>query len=294
MANLQVPRSQRLDQYVISQQPRLSRAFAVRLIEHGHVLVNGNSEKPGYKLRAADLVTIDFDPASLDVIPDIDLPVLYEDDNVVVINKPVGVISHARGRYWDEPSVASFVRNRLHTNSFADAEEEQATRAGIVHRLDRATSGVMICAKNPETLKLLQRQFGDRKVKKQYVAVVTGTPNPTEAIIDMPIGRNPRAPSTFRIDSTGKHATTHYRVLHADNGKSLLELAPQTGRTHQLRVHLAETGHPILGDPLYGGAPMERLYLHAWRLELTLPGGDRRVFEAPVPPEFNEAVRATN
>lgn len=293
MANTETWRSQRLDQYVISQQPRLSRAFAVKLIEHGHVLVNGTTEKPGYKLRPTDAVTIDFDPASLDVIPDIDLPVLYEDDNVVVINKPVGVISHARGRYWDEPSVASFVRNRLHANTFAETEEVQAVRAGIVHRLDRATSGVMICAKNPETLKLLRRQFGDRKVTKRYIAVVTGTPDPAEAIIDMPIGRNPKAPSTFRVDAAGKYAITHYKTLQSGNGRSVLELSPQTGRTHQLRVHLAQTGHAILGDPIYGGAPMERLYLHAWQLEITLPGGERRIFEAPVPPEFNGAVGAT-
>lgn len=292
MANTEVTRSQRLDQYVIGQHPRLSRGFAVKLIDMGRVQVNGQDQKPGYKLRPNDVVTIDFDDASLDVIPDIDLPVLYEDENVVVINKPVGVISHARGRYWDEPSVASFVRNRMHATAFDGTAEGQATRAGIVHRLDRATSGVMICAKNPETLKLLQRQFGDRQVKKQYIAVVAGTPDPQEAIIDMPIGRNPNAPSTFRVDAAGKHAVTHYKVLQSANGRALLELLPQTGRTHQLRVHLAETGHPILGDPLYGSVPMERLYLHAWRLEITLPSGNSKVFQAPVPPEFQEAVSA--
>ena len=289
MANTEITRRQRLDQYVIEQFPRLSRGFAVRLIDEGKVLVNGEQEKPGYKIRPADTITIDFADKELDVIPDIDLPVLYEDDNVVVINKPTGVISHARGRYWDEPSVASFIRSYIAEDEFdTQPIEGVASRAGIVHRLDRATSGVMICAKNSATLKFLQRQFGDRNVKKTYVAVVSGHPEQDEAIIDMPIGRNPKLPSTFRVDSEGKNALTHYRVVTSNAGYSMLELSPQTGRTHQLRVHLKQIGHSIVGDTVYDGQQFERLLLHAWKLEITLPGGERRTFEAPVPDIFAE------
>lgn len=276
-------RNTRLDQYVIQQKPRLSRAFAVKLIDEGKVLVNGKQEKAGYKLREMDEIHIDFDESSLDVVPEIDLPVLYEDDEVVVVNKPAGVISHARGLYWDEPSVASFVRQR---NAALTGE-----RAGIVHRLDRATSGVMICAKSQAALSWLQKQFAQRRVHKTYVAIVEGYMKQQEAVIDMPIERNPKAPATFRVGPNGKAAVTNYKVLQETEKYSLLELKPETGRTHQLRVHLAKIGHPIVGDPLYGsGQHGDRLYLHALSLEITLPSRERRTFEAPLPPEFQELL----
>lgn len=290
MAQIEVSRGMRLDQYVVEKHPRLSRSYAVRLIEGGQVLVNGTSEKPGYKIRQNDAVTIDFDESALDVIPDIDLPVIYEDENVIVVNKPAGVISHARGRYWDEPSVASFVRSRVASQEEWADQPGQPTRAGIVHRLDRATSGVMICAKNPATLKYLQKQFGDRTVKKKYMAIVTGHLSPEEAIIDIPIERNPNAPSTFRPGAQGKPAQTHYIVVKRVPHYDQVELSPMTGRTHQLRVHLSHVGHSIVGDTLYGGQEAERLYLHAQRLEITLPGGLRTVLEAPLPEEFNVLV----
>lgn len=284
MANLEISRSMRLDQFVVQKRPRISRAFGARLIEDGRVLVNGKPEKPGYKLRTTDVVTIDFDEKELDVIPHIDLPVLYEDDNVIVVNKPEGVISHARGKYWDEPSVASFVREKV-------ADIEGGERAGIVHRLDRATSGVMICAKSPEVMRFLQKQFSLRSVKKSYVAVVSGHIRAKEAIIDMPIERNPREPSKFRVGANGKAAKTHYTVVQESDKHSLLDLKPETGRTHQLRVHLRKIGHPIVGDTLYDGEPAERLLLHAASLEITLPGSERKVFTAPLPEIFTERMQ---
>jgi len=284
MANIEISRSMRLDQYVVQERPRISRAFAAKLIEDGSVRVNGEPQKPGYKVRPSDTVEIDFDEASLDVIPDIDLPVIYEDKDVVVVNKPTGVISHARGKYWDEPSVASFVRKRS-----AGMEGE---RAGIVHRLDRATSGVMICAKNPAALSMLQKQFSQRKTKKTYIAVIKGKLKHEAAIIDMPIERNPKAPSTFRVGEQGKHAVTAYKTVASNDSYSLLELTPETGRTHQLRVHLAAQGHPIVGDTLYGGEEADRLYLHAASLEITIPkGSERKVFSVPVPKSFREKVQ---
>lgn len=284
MPNLEISRAQRLDQKVVELIPDLSRGFASRLIDEGKVRVNDTVQtKAGYKLREGDTVIVDYDASQLTQIPDIDLPVLYEDDDCVVINKPVGVLSHSKGAFNPEATVATWLRSRL---KGLDGE-----RGGIVHRLDRATSGVMICAKTPEALSWLQKQFSSRNVKKAYAAVVKGSLSPEEAIIDMPIGRNPRAPATFRVDAQGKYAKTAYKTVATGEKYSLLELRPETGRTHQLRVHLSHFHHPIVGDTFYGGEPADRLYLHAESLEITIPKGhERKLFTAPVPPEFKERV----
>lgn len=282
MPNLEASRGQRLDQKVVELIPDLSRGFASRLVEEGKVTVNGQPQiKPGYKLRKGDSVSVDYDMSELAQIPDIEIPVLYEDDDCVVIIKPVGVLSHSKGAFNPEATVATWLHSRL---KGLDGE-----RGGIVHRLDRATSGVMICAKTPEALSWLQKQFSNRKVKKTYAAVVQGKLLPEAAIIDMPIGRNPKAPATFRVDAQGKHATTAYKVIAENEHYSLVELKPETGRTHQLRVHLNHFHHPIVGDTLYGGEPSDRLYLHAEYLEITIPKDhERKVFIAPIPPEFKE------
>lgn len=276
--------NQRIDQYVAMSMPKLSRAFVQKLIEQGNVRVNGQLTKPGYKLRENDSVEIDYDPVEADKVEEIDLPVLYEDDDCVVINKPAGILTHALGVHGTEPSVASFLRSR--------ATSLNGDRAGIVHRLDRATSGVIIGAKNQGALSWLQKQFSQRKVKKTYIAVAEGVPKQVEAIIDMPIERNPKAPATFRVGINGKSAKTHYKVLQEGKRYSLLELAPETGRTHQLRVHLTKIGHPIKGDPLYGsGDYKDRLFLHAHKLEITLPNRERKTFTAPLPKIFKEQLK---
>jgi len=284
MSNLEISRAQRLDQKVIEIIPELSRGFAARLIGEGKVTVNGAVQtKDGYKLREGEEVTVDYDVSQLEQIPDINLEVLYEDDDCVVIYKPVGVLSHSKGAFNPEATVATWLRSRLKGLS--------GERGGIVHRLDRATSGVMICAKTPEALSWLQKQFATRNVKKTYAAVITGVMNPEEAIIDMPIGRNPKTPATFRVDVQGKHAETAYQTVKSNDKYSLVELRPKTGRTHQLRVHLEHQHHPIVGDVLYGGEPAERLYLHAESLEITIvKDHERKVFTAPVPAEFNDRV----
>lgn len=274
----------RLDMYVLAQRPRLSRAFAAKLIEQGKVLVNGQSKKAGYKVQESDQVTIDYDESELDIIPAIDLPVLYEDDYCIVVNKPAGVLTHAQGKLVSEATVATFVRTKV--------KGLHGERAGIVHRLDRATSGVIIIAKNAAALAHFQKQFADRTVQKTYVAVVEGTLKQKLAIVDMPIERNPKAPATFRVGPNGKPAVTQYMVLEESSKGTLVELQPKTGRTHQLRVHLAQLGHPIVGDPLYGhGKHGDRLYLHAKSLQITLPDGEQKVFSAPVPPEFEEYLQ---
>lgn len=273
----------RLDQYVLVRMPRLSRSFAAKLITDGKVLVNGEPSKPGYKVRIDDAVAIDYDESVLDTIEPIDLPVLYEDDDCVVINKPAGVLTHTRGGFSTEGTVASWLRSKLHDGLSGE-------RGGIVHRLDRATSGILICAKHPAALSWLQQQFANRAVQKTYFAVVSGHLPHDHAAIDMPIERDPKHPKMFHAAASGKPATTEYWVRQHNDKYSLVELHPLTGRTHQLRVHLREIGHPIIGDILYSSEPAERLYLHAARLEIVLPSGRRMVFEAPVPPEFYSKV----
>jgi 23S rRNA pseudouridine1911/1915/1917 synthase len=284
VSNLNISRAQRLDQYVAEQLPAISRASAAKLVSDAKVLVNGEPIiKPGYKIRFGDGIEIDYDPNLALEIPDITLPIIYEDDDCVVISKPKGVLSHSKGAFNPEGTVASWLSTRT-----ADMTGE---RAGIVHRLDRATSGVMIGAKNAIALRWLQKQFSQRRVKKTYIAIVVGMLANPQAIIDMPIERNPKAPQTFRVGINGKPATTAYRVLETSEHFSLLELRPTTGRTHQLRVHLKQLGHPIIGDTFYGGIEADRLYLHAQSLEITLPNRERKVFTAPIPVEFMEKLK---
>lgn len=300
MSNLEISRALRLDQYVAERLPLLSRAFAAKLINDGKVTVNGSKNtKPGTKLRGGETVVIAYDENKLEAIPDIELPVLYEDDDCVVIIKPAGLLTHSKGVFNPEATVATWLRTRLNIPDMGqNLDDEGATisatahnqRVGIVHRLDRATSGVMICAKNSEALSWLQKQFGQRRVKKTYIAIVKGTFKQPHAIIDMEIERNPKHPQTFRVGINGKSAQTEYEALAANGTHTLVQLRPTTGRTHQLRVHMRHIGHPIVGDTLYDGESADRLYLHALTLELTTPSRNRLTFEAPLPIEFNDFI----
>lgn len=272
----------RLDAYLSEHITQVSRSFLQNLIDKGTITVNGQMQKTGYKLRANDTVDVDYDFTVLDQEP-IDLPVLYEDEDCIVINKPLGVLSHSKGAFNPEGTVGSFIRPKL--------RGLEGDRAGIVHRLDRATSGVIIAAKDATATSWLQKQFSQRKVKKTYYAVIKGAPKLAKAIIDVPIERNPRDPKTFRPGSRGKPASTEYEVVETGPTYSLVKLMPKTGRTHQLRVHLKYLGHPIVGDTIYDGEPADRLYLHAERLEITLPNHTRSTFEAPLPAEFRAIIQ---
>ena len=269
----------RVDVFAAKQYPELSRSSIQRLLSDNKILVNEKSVKNNYRLKAGDKVDINYDSDIDNIVPTIDIPILYEDDDCVVINKPAGLLSHSKGAFNPEATVATWLSTR-----FSGMGGE---RVGIVHRLDRATSGVMICAKTPEATTWLQKQFSTRKVTKHYMAIVDGVIEPEEAIIDIPIGRNPKEPSTFRTDINGKPAVTHYKVLKANDNLSLVDLKPETGRTHQLRVHLNYLGHSIVGDSLYGGIKADRMYLHALSLDIVLPDKQRQHFEAPLPKEFN-------
>jgi 23S rRNA pseudouridine1911/1915/1917 synthase len=267
----------RLDATLAAMYPDTSRSTWQKHIKAGHVTVNSEVQtSPKYDVAQADHIAITI-PEATDFGSQ-ELPIIYLDDNVIVINKPVGVLTHAKGALNDEFTVAEFFRR--YTTVGLDSN-----RPGIVHRLDRDTSGVMIGARNAQTATLLQKQFADRKTKKTYLAITDGILKKTEAKIDLPIGRNPSAPSTFRVDSKGKPAVTHYTVLAEKDGRSLVMLQPFSGRTHQLRVHMRYLGAPVLGDRVYGKAA-DRLYLHASQLEITIPISERKVFHAPTPQDF--------
>jgi len=267
----------RLDGELAERYPNNSRSTWQKYIKAGYVSVNGNIVlSPKFDVTENDKIAINIPEAS-DYSKN-ELPIVYIDDNVIVINKPIGVLSHAKGVLNDEFTVADFFRRYSTYN-------KDTNRPGIIHRLDRDTSGIMIGARNAETANLLQKQFADRKTKKTYFAVVDGAPKLSKANIDLPILRNPSAPSTFKVDSNGKSAITKYEVLASNEKYSLVKLQPQTGRTHQLRVHMKYIGTPIHGDKVYGKAA-DRLYLHAHSLEITIPNGSRQIFTTPVPVEF--------
>lgn len=272
----------RADKFVASKFPSFTRSSLELLFDKGLVSIASQAIKPSYKIKTGDEVSVDGQLLSAEP-PKITLPVLYEDEDVVVIDKPAGILTHSKGALNLEGSAASFIAPKI--------KDLTGNRAGIVHRLDRATSGVIIVAKNAETLGKLQKQFSLRKAKKSYVAIVEGIPKPKKAVIDVPIMRNPSRPQTFKVGEHGKPALTSYNTvkIFKKNGRvfSLIELKPQTGRTHQLRVHMAYIGHPIVGDPVYGHAA-DGMMLHAKSLEITLPTSERKVFEAPLPARIKD------
>ena len=260
------PEKIRLDHMMVKIYKSYNRSTLQKFIENGYVTVGGELvTKPNAKFEEGVKIELKVpeDLKNADVKPDI----IYEDENVIVVNKPAGLLSEAKGEYCPEKTLADF--------------------GFVAHRLDRDTSGVMILAKNEEVQKFLKKQFQARTVHKTYYAIITGRPKLDAARIDLPMARDLKRPTTFRVDANGKEAETFYKVLKSDDKHSLVELKPTTGRTHQLCVHMKYLGHPIIGDPVYGEEKADRLYLHAGSLEITLPGGVRKVFESPLPKEFS-------
>lgn len=273
----------RLDSYVAEYWPEHSRSTWQKFIASGYVTVNGVVEvSPKYLLNEDDEVAVK--------IPDLTpaheaLPVVYEDEYVVVFNKPAGILTHSKGAVNEEFTVADYMRP-------LQKDGDDTNRPGIVHRLDRDTSGIIITAKDRETKGQLQKQFQDRKAKKTYLAVVVGRPKLDEARLNLPIERNPKKPSQHRVGPNGKSATTTYKVLASNKKYSVIELRPETGRTHQLRVHMTYIGTPIVGDRLYGSekSPIGRLCLHAKALEITTPVSKRQTFEAAPPDDLQKLI----
>lgn len=262
----------RLDHILVSIYKSYNRSTLQKFIEKGFVKVDGEAvSKANAKFPEGVHIemTVPEELKNADLVP----KTVYEDENVLVLNKPAGLLSEFKGEYSPEMTLAHY--------------------GLIVHRLDRDTSGVIILAKKPEVQSYLRRQFQERKTHKTYYAVVSGRPKLDAARIDLPLMRDLKRPTTFRVDPNGKEAETFYRVLKSDGAHSLLELRPTTGRTHQLRVHMKYLGYPIVGDPVYGEEPADRLYLHAGKLEITIPEGDRRVFEVPMPESFAKMISET-
>ena len=257
----------RLDMMMARIYKSYNRSTLQKFIKNGFVKVDGKTIlKPNVQFE--DGVKIDLHVPEKMKNADIKPEIIYEDDDVLVLNKPVGLLSMAKGEYCPEKTLEDF--------------------GLLVHRLDRDTSGVVILAKNPKTQTFLRRQFQDRRAHKTYYAILTGVPKLKEARLNLPIARNLKRPTTFRVDPRGKDSETFYKVLKSDDKHALVELKPTSGRTHQLRVHMKYLEHAILGDAIYGIEPADRLYLHAGELEITLPGGIRKTFKAPLPKEFND------
>ncbi len=246
-----------------------NRSTLQKFIESGFVTVDGELVTKSNTKFTRD-VKIDLRVPEKLKNADVKPEIIFENECVVVVNKPAGLLSEAKGEYCPERTLADF--------------------GMVAHRLDRDTSGVMILAKDEDTLHFLKRQFQRRTVHKTYYAVVEGRPKLEQAKIDLPLIRDMKRPTTFRVDPNGKESETFYRLLKTNGEYSLVELKPITGRTHQLRVHMQYLGHPIVGDRVYGKGDRERLYLHAGELEITLPGGDRRVFRVPRPRSFDMLV----
>jgi 23S rRNA pseudouridine1911/1915/1917 synthase len=267
----------RFDIEIAKRHPEYSRSTWQKHIKAGYVTVNNVVvTSPKHKITDTDKIAIN--------IPDVpnfsknELPIIYMNDSIIVVNKPCGVLSHAKGVLNEEFTVADFFKRYTTYNL-------DSNRPGIVHRLDRDTSGVMIGARNHETALILQKQFSNRMVRKVYLAVLDGIPKLQKANVDLPIERNPSTPGNFRVGSNGKSAITRYEIIDSNDKYSVVKLQPQTGRTHQLRVHMKYLNTPILGDRVYN-SPSNRLFLHAYSLEIAISNGNAQVFVAPIPESF--------
>jgi 23S rRNA pseudouridine1911/1915/1917 synthase len=284
---------ERLDKAVVAQAPGLSRAVAQRLVKDGQVTVNGQSSKPSYRVEAGDEVVVRI-PAKKPqpvVAEQIALDVIYEDDDMLLINKPAGMVVHPAQGHESGTLVNAVLGYHPQLLDVGGPE-----RAGIVHRLDKDTSGLIIVAKSDVVRNALQRQFKQRRVKKTYLALVEGRPEPSQGVIDAPIGRDKRQRKRMAIVRSGRNAYTAYRVIETFDAHSLVELEPETGRTHQLRVHMAWMGCPVVGDRVYGRRKQHLLkhrhFLHARRLELIHPvSGESLSFVAPLPDNLARLVR---
>jgi len=278
---------QRLDKYVAQMVPDLSRSRAQKLIEAGLLTVSDGIAKPSYRLEVGDLVVVRIPPPEpMEVKPQaIPLDIVYEDEDIVVVNKPAGMVVHPAYGHRTGTLVNAVL---AHCPDLAGVGDD--LRPGIVHRLDKDTSGLIIVAKNDSARRHLQRQFKCREVKKVYVALLERCLEPVRGVIEAPIGRDKKRRKRMAVVEGGREARTEYTVVEyfgAEGGKAsrpytLVEARPETGRTHQVRVHFASIGHPLAGDPVYGFrkqrlSRLRRQFLHARTLGFRLPGSDEYI-----------------
>lgn len=273
-----------------------SRSFAAEVAEAGGVSIDGRTVDKSDRLRAGSWLEVTWTPRQEPVVVPVvvsDLHVLYDDDDIIVVDKPTGVAAHPSVG-WTGPTVLGALAGAGYSVSTSGASE----RAGIVHRLDVGTTGLMVVAKSERAYTALKRAFHDREVEKIYHAVVQGHPDPLAGTIDAPIGRHPKHDWKFAITAEGKPSVTHYETLEAFPSASLLEVHLESGRTHQIRVHMAAQRHPCVGDPLYGADPtisarlgLTRQWLHARQLSFTHPGtGEWVTFTSDYPADLQHAL----
>jgi 23S rRNA pseudouridine1911/1915/1917 synthase len=296
--NLQAPADSnlRLDKFLAAELPQYSRSRLQALIKEGRVEANRRAvTKTNFLLEGGEKITVRVPPAQpIDLVPEnIPLDAVFENENVIVINKPAGLVVH--------PAAGHATGTLIHA-VLAHAPEIGGIggelRPGLVHRLDKDTSGLIVLAKNETAQRVLQDQFQKREVEKTYIALVDGRPKSATGRVDAPIGRDPRERKRMAVvpAAKGRQAVTDYRVVENFEKHSLLEVSPHTGRTHQIRVHLAFLGCPVVGDRVYGkrnpSLPLARHFLHAYRLKLRLPGeAEARQFEAPLPSELMDLLK---
>ncbi len=286
---------ERLDVFLARRLPSLTRSRVRRLIDEGLVTVGGRLPgKAGVRLEPGQRVRVTLPPPESTVLEPESIPlrIVYEDGDLLVVDKPAGLAVHPSPGHSSHTLVHAVLARCPNLSSIGGEG-----RPGIVHRLDKDTSGLVIVAKNDGAHLSLARQLKERRVEKTYLALVEGRIEPADAVIDAPIGRHPRHRKRMAVVEGGREARTRYRLLREVDGRSLLEVRPETGRTHQIRVHLAAAGHPVAGDPTYGrrGPPpggLRRQFLHAQRLAFRHPrSGERLELEAPLPEDLAAVLR---
>lgn len=283
----------RIDSFVSNKISDLSRTMIVKLIESDNIKVNGKSQKPSYKIQAGDKISIEI-PEIKEVdlkAQDIPINIIYEDDDIIVINKEKGMVVHPAEGNWDGTLVNAIMAHCKDSLSGIGGE----LRPGIVHRLDKDTSGILIIAKNDKAHINLSEQIKNREVKKKYIALVRGIVPENEATINMPIGRSTKDRKKMEVTKNGKEAITHFKVLKRYGKYTLLEVKIDTGRTHQIRVHLAEIGYPVVGDMVYSNGKNEfgvvGQMLHAQSLDFKHPTtGKKMHLEAELPEYFKKII----
>jgi len=280
----------RLDKYVCQQLPELSRSRVQRLIADGHITVNGRPAKPGLKLNTGDRIKVTIPPTPPEkLLPEsIPLNIIYEDEDLIVVDKPAGLTVHPAPGHPGHTLVNALL---AHFPRLADSGD--ALRPGIVHRLDKDTSGVMLVAKNSRAQADLAGQFKSHTVSKAYLVLVKGHLTPEAGVIEAAIGRDPRHRQRMAVVARGREARTEYKVIRYIREYTLLEVRPRTGRTHQIRVHLGAIGFPVVGDKIYGvRSPfLGRQFLHACRLGFSLPStGEYVEFKSELPEDLEQAL----
>ena len=281
----------RLDKYVGEKCPQLSRTYAQRLITDGCITVNDRTAKPSLILNIGDKLRVMIPPAkSVSLSPEaIPLNIVYEDDDLVVVDKPAGLTVHPAPGHQSHTLVNAIL---FHYPDLTDVGD--SLRPGVVHRLDKDTSGLMLVAKNRTSQLNLTDQFKAHSVAKTYLVLVKGHLSPENGIIEAPMGRDPRNRKRMAVVAEGKEACTEYRVISYIGNFTLLEVMPETGRTHQIRVHLASIGFPVVGDEVYGvkSPHLSRQFMHACRLGFKLPASGEYVeFTSELPPDLEQALK---